>query len=476
MGRPAAFFDLDRTLLRKASGPVLGEALRGAGLMGKRPIPGQGILYWINDVYGELAPSMLLARQGPRAARGWDRRRVQAAAEAAVPELVSLVPPYAWPLLDEHRAAGRPLVLATTSPVDLVRPFAEALGVDALVGTRYGVTADGRYDGTLDGPFVWGPGKLEAVRTWADEHGIDVEASWAYSDSVYDVPLLSAVAHPVAVNPDPRLLAVATARRWPTLHLDVPPGVPKLLGVEPQRALQVFARPELVPYARFDITGVERIPAEGPAIVCGNHRSYFDPTAMGILAAKRGRVVRALGKKEVFDAPVVGPLARMLGGIRVERATGSDEPLKEAAAALEAGELVMIMPQGTIPRGRAFFDPELRGRWGAARLAAMTKAPVVPVGLWGTEKVWPRSARLPNVLNVANPPLVTVRVGPPVELHYDDPDADTRRILDAIVALLPPIARVRRDPTPDELARTVPPGHAADLMADDEAARRPGRD
>ena len=64
--------------------------------------------------------------------------------------------------------------------------------------------------------------------------------------------------------------------------------------------------------------------------------------------------------------------------------------------------MVAIMPEGTIPRGPAFFDPELKGRWGAARLAQMTGAPVIPVGMWGTEKVWPRSSRLPNVFNVTD--------------------------------------------------------------------------
>ena len=123
--------------------------------------------------------------------------------------------------------------------------------------------------------------------------------------------------------------------------------------------------------------------------------------------------MRFLGKKEVFDAPIVGQVAKAMGGIRVERGTGSDEPLAEAAAALEAGELVAMMPEGTIPRGPAFFDPVLKGRWGAARLAAMTEAPVIPVGLWGTEKVWPRSERLPNLLTLANPPKIAIRVGEP---------------------------------------------------------------
>ncbi|HUW03581.1 MAG TPA: HAD-IB family hydrolase, partial [Acidimicrobiales bacterium] len=132
------------------------------------------------------------------------------------------------------------------------------------------------------------------------------------------------------------------------------------------------------------------------------------------------------------------------------------------------------MPQGTIPRGPAFFDPELKGRWGAAKLAAMTKVPVIPVGLWGTEQVWPRSARLPNLLAVTDPPLVTIRVGSPVELNYRSADADTKRIMEALSELLPPEAKVQRTPTAEELARTYPPGYEGDPAA--ELERRPGTD
>ncbi len=234
---------------------------------------------------------------------------------------------------------------------------------------------------------------MAAVQDWATDHTVDVGSSWAYSDSVYDVPLLSAVRHPVAVNPDPRLRLVAMARRWPLQSFDFPTSVPKLVGVEPQQVLQAFARPQFMPGVRFDIEGAERIPTEGPAILVGNHRSYFDGLTIGFLVSQIGRPLRFLGKKEVFDVPVFGQLASAMGGIRVDRGTGSNEPLQAAAEALESGQLVMLMPQGTIPRGRAFFDPELKGRWGAARLAAMTRAPVIPIGLWGTEKVWPRNAR-----------------------------------------------------------------------------------
>src|SRR5207237_560175 len=184
--------------------------------------------------------------------------------------------------------AGRPVVLATTTPYDFVAPLAERLSFDDVVATRY-AERDGVYTGALDGEFVWGRGKLSAVRRWAEGRGVELAQSWAYSDSVFDVPLLSAVGHPCAVNPDLRLQAVA------------------------------------------------------------------------VTVARTGRAIRFLGKAEVFDAPVVGQLARALGGIRVERGSGSDEPLRAAAQALEAGELVALMPQGTIPRGRDFFDPELKG-------------------------------------------------------------------------------------------------------------------
>ena len=474
-GRSAAFFDLDRTLLSGGSGQVFSEAMRSAGLIG-RSIPGERVMYGLFSRVGENLPSMMLARQAATLAKGRSRRSVQAAAQAAADVLVGMIQPFAGPVIEQHKAAGRRLVMATTTPVDLVRPLAERLGFDDVVATTYGVNADGTYDGTIVGPFVWANGKLEAVREWAARHDIDMGDSYAYSDSVYDTPLLSAVGHPVAVNPDPRMLLMALSRRWPVLHLDVPPGVPKLplLDLEPQQVALAFTRPSTVPYARWDISGVEHIPAAGPVILVANHRSYFDALAMTLVIARSGRTARFLGKKEVFDVPVLGQLAKAMGGIRVERASGSDEPLRFAAEALEAGQMVALMPQGTIPRGPSFFDPELKARWGAARLAAMTKAPVVPVGLWGTEKVWPRSSRLPRIWNVTDPPLVRARVGLPVELKYRSPDADTKRIMKAIVDLLPPEARQPYDPTEEELRLTYPPGYKGDPAAED--TRRPGTD
>ena len=473
----AAFFDLDRTLLAGASGEVFSAAMKEAGLV-SRSIPGEALLFRLFNTIGETLPSMALARQGVTLAKGKSRSTVQLAAAIAAERLLEMVQPLAAPLFEEHRAAGRPVVMATTTPHDMVKPLADLLGLDGVIATQYGVAEDGTYNGTLVGPFVWSAGKLAAVRTWAEEHDIDLAHSYAYSDSYYDTPLLAAVGHPFVVNPDPRMAVMAAARRWPTIDLSAARGggmakIP-VVNLEIQRLALSFTHPLFFPYAKFDIDGIEHIPASGPAIIVGNHRSYFDPVAMAVTIARTDRTVRFLGKKEVFDAPVVGQIAAALGGIRVDRGTGSDEPLKAAAEALEAGDMVAVMPQGTIPRGKAFFDPKLKGRWGAARLAAMTGAPVIPIGLWGTEKVWPRSARLPNVLNVVNPPLITVRVGAPVPLKHQSPDADTKRIMKALMDLLPPESRVKREPSVEEIAAALPRGYQGDVEA--EAQRRPGID
>ncbi len=475
MAQGAAFFDLDRTLLAGASGEIFSEAMTRAGLT-SGPLPGERFMFNLFHRIGETLPAMAIARQGVTVAKGRPAAAVQAAAKTVVEQLVDMVQPFAETAFTTHREAGRPIVLATTTPYDLVKPLADALGFDDAVATRYAIDEDGKYDGTLDGPFVWSAGKLAAITEWANERGIDLAESWAYSDSFYDTPMLDAVGHPVVVNPDPRMVLMAAARRWPTVNLDVSPGVVKIpmVDLEVQQIAMKFTHQAMYPYARFDFEHIDRIPQEGPCILVANHRSYFDVAALSLVISKSGRPARFLGKKEVFDAPIVGQLAAAMGGIRVDRATGSDEPLQAAAEALEGGEMVVLMPEGTIPRGPAFFEQKLKGRWGAARLSQMTGAPVVPVGLWGTEKVWPRSKRLPNVLNFTDPPVVTASVGEPVDIKRRSLDADTKRIMKAISAQLPPDAAKKKTPTEAELLATFPPGYSGD--PNKEYERRPGED
>lgn len=473
----AAFFDLDRTLLGGSSGEVFQRTLRAEGLGPDVDVPGLSVLNSLFGLVGETRMSMRLAKASSRAAKDWPTKVVKKAAEAAVPELLELVEPFVEIEFQRHRDAGRQIVMATSSPMQLVKPLARALGVDDVLATTWATTKQpGQshrvFSGGINGRFVWARDKWLEVRDWCTEHGVDPRESWAYSDSYYDVPMLSGVGNPVAVNPDPRLAAVAALKGWPIRSLAKPEGVITIGGVELQELFRPLGRPELVPNADIEIQGLENFP-DGPAIVVGNHRSYFDPTVMGLLVARAGRSARFLGKKEVFDAPVLGQMASAMGGIRVDRGTGSNEPLEKAIDALKAGEVVVIMPQGTIPRGPAFFDPVLKGRWGAARLASASGAPILPVGLWGTEKVWPRNQRLPN-FDVADPPKITVNIGTPLYVDGEDLGADTEAMMSAISALLPPEANERIEPTTEQLMATFPPGYTGDPNAEHD--RRPGSD
>ena len=471
MADSAAFFDLDRTLLLGPSGPVISEGLRRHGLVGRGPVAGERLAFGLFKLLGENLPSILLTRHGARAARGWPVETVRRVAAEIAGPLVDLVEPFATETIEEHRAAGRKLVLATTTPFDLVEPFAEQLGFDDVLATRYRVASGdpaGRgggaavpgavYDGTIDGEFMWSRGKARSVAVWARANLVELADSYAYSDSIFDVPMLTSVGYPVAVNPDPRLLVYATFRGWPRVWFNAPPGVAKPVGIELQQLLGRLARPELLPWVELDVAGSEQLPVTGGALLVANHRSYLDPAVLAFVAANRGRPVRFLAKKEVTDAPIVGSLVRSLGVIRVDRGSGDRAPMVDAARALRAGELVAIFPQGTIPRGPDFFDWRLHGRPGAARLALDTGVPIVPVGIWGTELAWPRNSRLPYIMNLADRPRVTVRIGRPYRPSTDDPVAATEELMGAITELLPEQARRRRSPSPEELAASLPPG------------------
>ncbi len=136
--RAAVFVDLDRTLLRGASGLVLSAAMHAEGLFdGRRSLPGERLFYGFYDLMGESLAFMAMVRAAPRFTRGWPVEAVCRAGELAAPELVELVQPYAPGVLAEHREAGHLIVLTTTTPADLVTPFAGMLGFDHVLATRY---------------------------------------------------------------------------------------------------------------------------------------------------------------------------------------------------------------------------------------------------------------------------------------------------------------------------------------------------
>ena len=140
------------------------------------------------------------------------------------PEVLATVLPRVYPrMLDEihfHHDEGRPTFIVSAASNDLVELLARVLGMDGGIGTRYALDSSGRYTGELDGPFVYGEGKVEAIESVAETLGLDLSESWAYSDSASDLPMLRAVGNPVAVNPDPRLAHVAEDEGWRVLKFE----------------------------------------------------------------------------------------------------------------------------------------------------------------------------------------------------------------------------------------------------------------
>jgi len=140
------------------------------------------------------------------------------------PEVMAAILPRIYPqMLDEvyaHQDAGRATFIVSAAGNGVVEPLATVLGMDGGIGTRYEVDGDGTFTGRFDGPFVYGPGKVEAMEEFAAAHGIDLAASYAYSDSASDLPMLRAVGHPVVVNPDPSLGELAREEGWQTMRFE----------------------------------------------------------------------------------------------------------------------------------------------------------------------------------------------------------------------------------------------------------------
>ena len=214
----AAFFDLDRTLISGSSAFVLAIAAWRADLLPTRQFARDAM----SALAFKLAGASDDTSHGVRdrilgAVRGVRLDDLVALNAEIVPALIERVRPEAQRLVEQHRAAGRATYIVSASPIELVQPLATALGMTDGIGTRSRIV-DGAYTGDLDGPFCYGPGKVEAIAALASQRGLDLERCWAYSDSASDLPMLEAVGHPVAVNPDARLERHANRHGWPVVR------------------------------------------------------------------------------------------------------------------------------------------------------------------------------------------------------------------------------------------------------------------
>src|SRR5690242_17590426 len=156
-----------------------------------------------------------------RMVTGWDVQQVRDIVATTLSELIApLVYEEATALIAQHHAAGRDVVIISASGAEVVEPIGAMLGVDHVVATRM-VINDGRYSGDIEF-YAYGENKATAIRALAETNGYRLEECYAYSDSATDLPMLEAVGHPFAVNPDKALRREATARSWPVLDFNRP--------------------------------------------------------------------------------------------------------------------------------------------------------------------------------------------------------------------------------------------------------------
>ncbi|HET6663141.1 MAG TPA: HAD family hydrolase, partial [Acidimicrobiales bacterium] len=217
--RAAVFFDLDKTVIAKASMVAFSGPFHRAGLLSRRALLRAA---WGQLVYAQFgaSPAKLAKLRDSvlRLTRGWDQAEINAIVRETLVDVVEpIVFDEALDLIREHRAAGRKVFIVSASPEEVVAPLAQFLGVDEALATRAELDADGRYTGRTE-RYCYGPEKVVAMEDAARRDGIDLATSYAYSDSATDLPMLEAVGHPVAVNPDRELLRAARARNWEVLR------------------------------------------------------------------------------------------------------------------------------------------------------------------------------------------------------------------------------------------------------------------
>jgi HAD superfamily hydrolase (TIGR01490 family) len=213
----AAFFDLDKTVIAKASLMAFSRQFYREGLLNRR------------NMASGLWAQLLFLRFGANAARlermrqrvmqvtaGWEQERVRRIVTDALSQVIGPITyKEAIKLIKEHQAEGRRVYIVSAAPAEIVEPLARHLGVEEAIASTAAVSA-GRYTGQMES-YTFGPRKAEAMRLVAVRDGLDLGASWAYSDSATDVPMLEAVGHPVAVNPDRALRRIAQMRGWQVL-------------------------------------------------------------------------------------------------------------------------------------------------------------------------------------------------------------------------------------------------------------------
>lgn len=213
----AAFFDLDKTIISRSSSLALSRPLYRAGMVSRSQLLRGAYAQLVYLMVGADEQKMERLKEGMLSlTKGWDRNQVEQLVRDVI---LDVIDPYVYQealdLMALHRSEGRRIYIVSSSPEEVVRPLARHFGVSGVIATRAEVDDQDRYTGEL-AFYAYGDQKAEAIAELAERVGIDLARSYAYSDSITDLPMLAVVGNPVAVNPDKELRREAEERGWQT--------------------------------------------------------------------------------------------------------------------------------------------------------------------------------------------------------------------------------------------------------------------
>ena len=426
-----AFFDFDGTLIAGHSIKDIFVERLLAGELGvdeALDLVGMGLRYAIKagDFERTMADSI-------RNMRGTSARAfAELCRRVTEKRLLPAVFPEVRAMVRAHRARGHTVAIVTSATPWQVRPLAERLGIGHVLATEL-AEQDGFFNGEIDGAPCYGRGKVTATRAFARQRRVAMKRSYFYSNGSEDIPLLEAVGHPVAINPDRRLAAHAAERGWPVHRLEsrgstgvkdiartvltfgsvlplLAAGLPfRWLGV-PERELTNLSistwagLASLIAGLRLIVHGEQHLWSHRPAVFLFNHQSAMDVL---ITARLLREDIVGIAKKEIRRQPLMGPALSAAGTVFIDREAGGDPKtvLRPAVDALAAGRSVVIAPEGTRSRD---------GRLGAFKkggfhLAMQAGVPIVPIVIHNALDALPGNAL------VVRPAEVEVTVLEPVE-------------------------------------------------------------
>jgi putative phosphoserine phosphatase/1-acylglycerol-3-phosphate O-acyltransferase len=444
-----AFFDLDQTLLAGFSATAFFRERFLSGRMAPREMA-ESLLGTLSFAVGRTGFSGMMSAT-TAAYRGLaEHALIEVGEEVFTKHLAAKIYPESRALVEAHQAAGHTVAIVSSATPYQAEPLARDFGIEHVLCTRLEVE-NGVFTGDVHHPTCWGEGKAEAGRQLAADHDLDLDQCYFYTDSHEDLPLLDLVGKPRPTNPNRELAQISKERRWPVRRF-TSRGQPSTGDLV--RTGLVFA--SLVPsviagaaaglvngsqreavnvagglwgdlatsLAGIDlrVEGEEYLWSHRPAVFIFNHQSALDAVLMVKLLR---RDMTGVGKVEIRDNPLFGPLFSAAGTVFVDRSDTKKavDALQPAVDALKEGRSLVIAPEGT-----RSTTPRLgRFKKGAFHMAMQAGVPIVPVVFRNVLDAMPKDA------TIVRPAIIEAVVLPPVDTDHftvenlDDEIAEIRQ-------------------------------------------------